>query len=199
MITEIQEVIRQTDVISNFIEVINEIADQTNLLSLNASIEAARAGEAGKGFAVVAEEIRKLADESMKAASQIDTILGDIRVASQKATGSANKTTSYISEQGEALDNTIEVFADLTGCVEDLAEGLKQISANMDAMVTEKELIVNSITNIAAVSEETAAVTRSVTDSIGSQLDTAVSLANEANTLNDKVSSLSDSMSHVIV
>ncbi|MCR4750515.1 MAG: methyl-accepting chemotaxis protein [Lachnospiraceae bacterium] len=199
LITEIQEVIRQTDVISNFIEVINEIADQTNLLSLNASIEAARAGEAGKGFAVVAEEIRKLADESMRAASQIDTILGDIRVASQKATGSANKTTSYISEQGEALDNTIEVFADLTGCVEDLAEGLKQISANMDAMVTEKELIVNSITNIAAVSEETAAVTRSVTDSIGSQLDTAVSLANEANTLNDKVSSLSDSMSHVVV
>ena len=69
----------------------------------------------------------------------------------------------------------------------------------MSAMVAEKEMIVNSITNIAAVSQETAAVTRSVTDSISSQLDTAVALANEADTLNEKVNSLSESMSHVIV
>ena len=60
-------------------------------------------------------------------------------------------------------------------------------------------MILSSITNIAAVSEETAAVTRSVTDSISSQLDTAVALAAEADTLNDKVTSLSDSMSHVVV
>ncbi|MBO4847496.1 MAG: methyl-accepting chemotaxis protein [Lachnospiraceae bacterium] len=199
LVEEIQEVIRQTDVISNFVEVINEIADQTNLLSLNASIEAARAGEAGKGFAVVAEEIRKLADESMKASAQIDSILGDIRIASEKATSSANRTTSYISEQGEALENTTEVFADITSCVEDMVDGLNLISDNMTAMLKEKELIVNSITNIAAVSEETAAVTRSVTDSISSQLDTAVSLAAEADTLNNKVTSLSDSMSHVVV
>ena len=199
LVEEIQEVIRQTDVISNFVEVINEIADQTNLLSLNASIEAARAGEAGKGFAVVAEEIRKLADESMKASAQIDSILGDIRIASEKATSSANRTTSYISEQGEALENTTEVFADITSCVEDMVDGLNLISDNMAAMLKEKELIVNSITNIAAVSEETAAVTRSVTDSISSQLDTAVSLAAEADTLNNKVTSLSDSMSHVVV
>ena len=124
---------------------------------------------------------------------------GDIRIASEKATSSANRTTSYISEQGEALENTTEVFADITSCVEDMVDGLNLISDNMAAMLKEKELIVNSITNIAAVSEETAAVTRSVTDSISSQLDTAVSLAAEADTLNNKVTSLSDSMSHVVV
>ena len=199
LVVEIEDVIRKTDVISNFVGVINEIADQTNLLSLNASIEAARAGEAGRGFAVVAEEIRKLADESMKASSQIDSILGDIRVASEKATGSATRTTDYINEQGEALEDTTEVFADITRCVEDMVNGLNDISDNMASMVREKEMIVNSITNIAAVSEETAAVTRSVTDSIGSQLETAVSLANEADTLNDKVNSLSESMDHVIL
>ena len=80
-----------------------------------------------------------------------------------------------------------------------MVSGLNEISDNMAAMVREKEMIVNTITSIAAVSEETAAVTRSVTDSIGSQLDTAVSLAGEADTLNDKVNSLSESMSHVIL
>ena len=199
LIVEIEDVIKKTDVISNFVEVINEIADQTNLLSLNASIEAARAGDAGRGFAVVAEEIRKLADESMKASSQIDSILGDIRVASEKATGSAKRTTGYISEQGEALEDTNEVFADITRRVEEMVDGLNNISENMTVMVREKEMIVNSITSIAAVSEETAAVTRSVTDSIGSQLDTAVSLAGEADTLNEKVNSLSESMDHVIL
>ncbi|MBP5309862.1 MAG: hypothetical protein J6Z05_04480, partial [Lachnospiraceae bacterium] len=199
LIVEIEDVIKKTDVISNFVEVINEIADQTNLLSLNASIEAARAGDAGRGFAVVAEEIRKLADESMKASSQIDSILGDIRMASEKATGSAKRTTGYISEQGEALEDTTEVFADITRHVEEMVDGLNNISENMTLMVREKEMIVNSITSIAAVSEETAAVTRSVTDSIGSQLDTAVSLAGEADTLNEKVNSLSESMDHVIL
>jgi len=199
LVVEIQEVICQTDVISNFVGVINEIAEQTNLLSLNASIEAARAGEAGRGFSVVAEEIRKLADQSMQAASQIDNLLGDIRNASQKATNSANRTTLFINEQGEALDNTTEVFASITECVDDMVDGLNRISENMMAMIQEKEIIAGSITNIAAVSEETAAVTRSVTDSIGGQLNTAMTLAGEANTLNDKVASLSDSMKHIMV
>ena len=185
--------------IEDAINMIIGIASQTNLLSLNASIEAARAGEAGKGFSVVAEEIRRLADQSMGADSEIDALLGDIRSASQQATNSANKTTEFINEQGEALNNTTEVFVSIADSVEDMVKGLNLISANMNDMIKEKELIAGSITNIAAVSEETAAVTRSVTDSISSQLNTAMSLAGEAQNLNDKVASLGDSMKHIVI
>ena len=75
VISEINELKTQSQTISNFVKTINEIAEQTNLLSLNASIEAARAGDAGRGFAIVAEEIRKLADQTVKAAGQIHSIV----------------------------------------------------------------------------------------------------------------------------
>lgn len=196
---EIGAVINQAAVIKDFVGVINEISDQTNLLSLNASIEAARAGDAGRGFAVVAEEIRKLADESLKAAAQIDTILLDIKAVSERATNSAKKTTAFIKEQGAAVDDTNAVFADITACVDDMVSGLDKIRANVGHMAEEKEAIAGAITNIAAVSEEAAAVTRSVTDSISNQVSTAVSLAEEAGALDEQVESLTDSMSHLVI
>ena len=76
IIETIENLAEKSKSIATIIEAINEIAEQTTLLSLNASIEAARAGEAGKGFAVVAQEIRKLADESIRSAEEIAQIKG---------------------------------------------------------------------------------------------------------------------------
>lgn len=196
---EIGAVINQTNEIRDFVGVINDISDQTNLLSLNASIEAARAGAAGRGFAVVAEEIRKLADESLKAAAQIDKILANIRSVSQRATASAKNTTEFIKEQGDAVEDTNAVFTDIATCVDDMVNGLNKIRDNVSQMAEDKEVIAESITNIAAVSEEAAAVARSVTDSITSQVSTAVSLADEAGDLDKQVETLTDSMSHLVI
>lgn len=196
---EIGAVINQTNEIRDFVGVINDISDQTNLLSLNASIEAARAGAAGRGFAVVAEEIRKLADESLKAAAQIDKILANIRAVSQRATASAKNTTEFIKEQGDAVDDTNAVFTDIATCVDDMVNGLNAIRDNVGQMVEDKEVIAESITNIATVSEKAAEVARNVTDSIASQVSTAVSLADEAGDLDKQVETLTDSMSHLVI
>ena len=95
--------IEKTKEAVNILNLINDIADQTNLLALNASIEAARAGEAGKGFAVVAEEIRKLADGTQDATSQIEDILAELEYNTKEA-----------SENVDTLMNTSEIQVSLT-------------------------------------------------------------------------------------
>ena len=194
LVQEIKAVVTQSNDISGIIDAINDIAEQTNLLSLNASIEAARAGEQGRGFAVVAEEIRKLADDSMKAGNQIYDILDQIRATTGKASASAQKTNGFLEDQTTVLTDTTEVFGDITGCVDEMVSVLNDIISNINEMIQSKETIASSITNIAAVSEEVAVSTRTVTDSIAEQLETVEQLAAQASKLNDKAKSLSDSM-----
>ncbi len=199
LVQDIKAVVTQSNDISGIIDAINEIAEQTNLLSLNASIEAARAGEQGRGFAVVAEEIRKLADGSMKAGNQIYDILDQIRVITGKAAASAQKTNGFLEDQTIVLTDTTQVFGDISRCVDDMVAILNDIISNINDMIQSKDTIATSITNIAAVSEEVAVSTRTVTDNIGEQLQTVEQLAEQASKLNDKAKALSDSMRRFVV
>lgn len=199
LVQEIKAVVTQSDSISGIIDAINDIAEQTNLLSLNASIEAARAGEQGRGFAVVAEEIRKLADDSMKAGNQIYKILDQIRVTTGKASVSAQKTNGFLEDQATVLTDTTEVFGSISQCVDEMVAVLSDIVSNINEMIQSKETIASSITNIAAVSQEVAVSTRTVSDDISEQLKTVEKLAAEAGKLNDKAKSLSDSMKRFTV
>ena len=79
IVREIEKLEKLSENVGSFVNIINDISEQTNLLSLNASIEAARAGDAGKGFAVVASEIRKLADESKEATKKVESIVEEIQ------------------------------------------------------------------------------------------------------------------------
>ncbi len=199
LVQEIKAVVTQSNDISGIIDAINDIAEQTNLLSLNASIEAARAGEQGRGFAVVAEEIRKLADDSMKAGNQIYEILDQIRATTGKASSSAQKTNGFLEDQATVLTDTTQVFGDISGCVDEMVAVLNDIITDINDMIHSKESIASSITNIAAVSEEVAVSTRTVSDSISDQLQTVEELAAQASKLNDKARNLSDSMKRFII
>ncbi|XNN70255.1 methyl-accepting chemotaxis protein [Bacillus pumilus] len=156
--------------ISAMAKTVSDIADQTNLLSLNAAIEAARAGEAGKGFAVVADEIRKLADESSTATRQIFDMVSHIEKGIQSISQTVKEGVELSLQQQEAMDKTSHSFED----IELKAQHIKQEMAVLnDQIVQSTELggqVLNSIENISAVVEETAAGSEEISASANEQL-----------------------------
>jgi methyl-accepting chemotaxis protein len=125
--TDIQEIARESEGLLEINAVMENIASQTNLLSMNAAIEAAHAGEAGKGFAVVADEIRKLAESSSEQSKTIGTVLKKIAESIKKITTS----TDNVLKRFEAIDTSVKTVADqeenIRNAMEEQGEGSKQV------------------------------------------------------------------------
>ena len=194
LVANIADVNENSNNIGSIIEAIQAIAQQTNLLSLNASIEAARAGEAGRGFAVVAEEIRNLADQSAQAGNQIQKMIENIQMTTEKTSTCAKKTEGFLQEQSNSIGGTIEAFGNIASDVEHMVKVLHMITVNMSNMMTDKDEVLDSIRSIASVSEEAAASTQEVTATVNTQLEDAKKLAAEAEKLSSEVQQLSASM-----
>ena len=192
---DIENVKKRSDDIEDIIDTINEIASQTNLLSLNASIEAARAGENGRGFSVVADEIRKLASQSMEAADQIKHIVENIRKTTQQTTDSAKKTEEYIFKQADSLEETITIFASINNCVDELVTGLNRMLKDMRGISNERNQMEDSIQSISAVSHQIAASTGGVANTLGEQVQLLSKLTEQAERLARRVASLEKAMS----
>ncbi len=152
-----QETNSSVENIQRAIEVITNIAEQTSLLSLNASIEAARAGEQGKGFAVVAEEIRKLADESNKSASEINEAVVKLIANSGLSVEKMEDVSENVLEQTRCLKDTREAFENLYKEIKSVEEVSGSISMQTEKLSELKTAVSDSINSLASVVEENAA------------------------------------------
>lgn len=199
LVNDIDAVQKSSEEIKSFVDVINSIAGQTNLLSLNASIEAARAGEAGRGFAVVAEEIRKLADQSKESGEKIREIVENIGQTTDKTTESAREAETMVNQQAKALEETVSVFGMIQGCVSELVEGIRIVTEKLEASMTDKENVENSLQNISSVSEEVAASTQEVTATLGEQVSVIQALKEEVEVLRADALELDKSIDRFII
>lgn len=195
IIRDISELEKESRAINSIILTINDIADETNLLSLNASIEAARAGEAGKGFAVVSEEIRKLAEQSSEAGTQIGEIIARIQARMVKTIETAKKAEDIVSYQSDALGDTVNVFEDIKGHVNTLANDLDTISDNIQLIAVAKDDTLEAIASISATSNETEAASSELSRNAERQKKAVEVLYNEVKLLKKNSADLEQSVS----
>jgi hypothetical protein len=179
IIREIRELNKESIAINSIIGTINEIAEQTNLLSLNASIEAARAGEAGRGFAVVSEEIRKLAEQSGNAGNQIGEIINHIQERLAATIETAGLAGESVAFQTEALNNTVDVFKNISQQVSKLAEDVEKITQSVGGIEQAKDDTMNAIESISTTSNQTESASEELARSTEKQLQ-AVEVLNDA-------------------
>ena len=163
--------------IQEVVNLIAQIASQTNLLSLNASIEAARAGSAGKGFAVVASEIQKLAEQTNSSAKIIDEIILLLSDESQKTVQSIKDVTDMIMSQKLKLDETKMKFNVVEEGIISTNGGMQIVLEQADICGKAGAYVVDLMTNLSAIAEENAATTQQTTTSMNELNDATVSLA----------------------
>ena len=151
--------------IGDIISVIKDIADQTNLLALNAAIEAARAGEQGRGFAVVADEVRKLAERTAKATSETGEMISAIQTEVDQALGSMNEASGKVKSGVDEASKAGEALNKIVGSVESLQSMVQQIASATEEMSTVSETISSDIETIANVSGQTSSSSNEIAQS----------------------------------
>jgi aerotaxis receptor len=148
--------------------VIREIADQTNLLALNASIEAARAGEAGRGFAVVANEVRSLADRTMKATAKIDSLIGTIKGDGDRAIGGMRTGATQVTEGVALVQEAHGALTGINGLMSEAVRRVSEIATSASQQTEAMNEISSNIAQVAAMTDQNVVVVHRTTNLIES-------------------------------
>ncbi|WP_088035870.1 methyl-accepting chemotaxis protein [Evansella clarkii] len=184
---EMNELREATSKVGDILETISDIADQTNLLALNAAIEAARAGESGRGFAVVAQEVRKLAEYSLKSTREITPILSSIQTKARSASErvSEGEVTFQISEQ--ITRDTGTAFKVIEGNANEVKEQSREMEGKLASLNSSSREVVDEINSVSSVTEELSASVEEVLASVEEQNARILSMTEKVNEI-DKLS-----------
>jgi methyl-accepting chemotaxis protein len=181
--------------IQDMAQTVSAIADQTNLLALNAAIEAARAGEAGKGFAVVASEVRKLAEESNRATTQIFDMVNLLKTGLDEIGEAVNKGGAIAEDQMESMNLTMSAFVNIESKVSGISEKITHLVKGMEASKELGARVLHNVESISAVVEETAAGSEEISASTTEQLSAFGNLSKKVTDLRKLTNELNESVS----
>lgn len=176
--TDMEGLDKQARDIGTVLTLIRDIADQTNLLALNAAIEAARAGEAGRGFAVVADEVRKLAEKTMSATRDVESAIEAIQEGTYKSSATMDNAVSAIEATGQVGEESGRALEQISGLAADSSLRVSAIAAAATEQSAASEEINRSITEVNHLSAQIAHV---MTDAVGSMSE----MVKEAKVLSD--------------
>jgi methyl-accepting chemotaxis protein len=181
---QISEAIRdlgaKSDRIGGIVDTITGIAQQTNLLALNAAIEAARAGEQGRGFAVVAEEVRKLAEESQRAAGSIAGLVGEIQSETSRVVGVVEDGARRTDSGADTVEQARSAFEQIGGSVQEMSSRVEHIAAAIQQIAASSQRMQADIGEVAAVAEQSSASAQQVSASTQETSASAQEIASSA-------------------
>lgn len=180
-------------------QLITSIAEETNLLSLNASIEAARAGEQGRGFAVVADQIQKLSEQSNESTKYIDSIVNTLIRESEKTVSFMHETKDVILEQSRQLSCTEEQFTAIYGDIETIKHAVTAIYDTVKKVDEERLSVVESVRNLSMIAEGNAAGTEQTLASTELVKEMVKDISNVSDQLSDVSNDIEKSMDGFII
>lgn len=178
---------RNAQGITKITKTISELAEQTNLLSLNASIEAARAGEHGRGFAVVAQEVRKLAEESTASTQEVFGLVKSIELGIHQAIDNIKVNEEVVRLQNEMIRDAEQIFAHIVESVQYITEQITSFSNESDLMLESARKISGAIQNISAITEQSSAGTEQVSVSMNDQMKSIEAVVEETEAMKQAV------------
>lgn len=185
---------RHVEQVNNITNIINSIAEQTDLLALNAAIESARAGEVGKGFSVVAEEIRKLAEKSKSSAKDINLLISDINRESQLVVKTTDLGKGSLNNQTALIEESIKSFTMILQAIDTILPRVEEINKSIENINNDKKLIVSKTMDVSGASEENAASAEEIAASVHQINSASNGVASSAQALSCLTKSMMDNV-----
>ncbi|WP_265111284.1 methyl-accepting chemotaxis protein [Halosolutus halophilus] len=193
-VTEIERLEEEMAQIDELIEFISEVAEQTNMLALNANIEASRSSNSGEGFSVVAGEVKDLADETKEAAENIEGRLERIQEQTERTAEEVQLTSSRVAEHTDSIEEAADALEKIADYAQETNNGVQEISAATEEQAASTQEVVAMVDEVATISEETTTETDNVAAAAEEQTSALTEVSESASDLASQAAQLSEAL-----